>query len=556
VAYLRLQCPRCEVAFGQESRLLGHLTADHAITDHLALFLQLHHAGVHPTCECSSGCSSQVRWAGWKKGFTSRYARGHNARVDSVWLDEDRRKEFRAKRLEGLASGRTKAWNDGLTKETDTRIADSALKASNTLNEGYASGRLVDWRVGAEDKAHAVASRSSETKRRKFASGATVSWNQGQSKHTSSVITEIGRKISATMCTNPGSSSKRFKLDELAVLIAPALKQGKLTLLTDLTTYRNKYQRLSLQCTECSSLQDKSLMMLLATPKCFACHPKESVGQLELYDFVRSLAPDAVLSDRGSLPNNLEVDVLVPSHKLAIEYDGLWWHGAERQDDFHRSQRKMQACTDAGLRFMVVYEDEWRDKRSLVQDMIRHRLRMHLQTLDARKLKVVQVNSKHARAFLDANHLDGHTPAHVTCGLVDVNGALVAVASLRRPFHRSHGNVFELARACTLVGTTIRGWLGKLTHALCDHARKAGKDALITYVDNRVGTGSGYLASGWELVKANTGPRFWWTDYVSRIDRFAYRADKGRGMSQQEVADEAGVVQIFGCSNSLWRRPL
>jgi hypothetical protein len=276
------------------------------------------------------------------------------------------------------------------------------------------------------------------------------------------------------------------------------------------------------------------------------------LGQIELYEFVKSLAPDAVLGERTLLPRHAEIDVYVPSKKLAIEYDGLWWHGTERQEDKFRSQKKATNCVNAGLRFMVVYEDEWKQKQDTVKAMIRHRLGADDVSLDARKLKVARVSSRLARKFFDANHLDGHTPAKITFGLFD-GDVLVAAASLRRPFHKSHGNVFELARSCCLAGTSVRGWLGKLTHVLARHAFCDGKESMITYVDHRVGEGNSYRAAGWKLEKQDTGYRFWWTDYVNRWDRFKYKADRSRGLTQQQVADEAGVVQLYGCSNSVWR---
>ena len=202
---------------------------------------------------------------------------------------------------------------------------------------------------------------------------------------------------------------------------------------------------------------------------------------------------------------------------------------------------------------MTVWEDDWRDRSDIVKCMIKHRLGISTRVLDARKMKVEKMTSKSARAFFDANHLDGHTPAKVTYGLIDQNGEHVAMMSLRRPFHKRLGvESFEVGRSACALGVVVRGWAGKLSRALHDHAVKEGKRSLITYVDGRVGDGSGYKASGWTLLKPSTGLRFWWTDYKDRYDRFKYKVDSSRGLTQRQVADEAGVVPIFGCSNSLW----
>jgi hypothetical protein len=551
VAYDRLRCFECGADFGQEVRFRDHLEKAHGVVDHEALYVDRELAGVRPKCGC--GCGKSLPWVGWKKGYTSRYLRGHNATVDSVYLDKERQQGFVAKRTEGLRSGRIRVWNDGLTKETDERVRACAEKISASLNAGYVSGSIVDWHITHPEKALSAASKSSATKRQRFSDGTLVIWNKGETKETHPSMAIIAQK--ASLVYQSIDAGNRIKQDELRKRIDACA--GVFTLVSDLSVYRTRrIERLKFRCVTCGTEQSKSLAMLEETPVCFACHPKSSKGQLELYEFVRSLAPDAVLGERTLLPRHAEIDVYVPSHKLAIEYDGLWWHGSERQSDRLRSQKKMLACTQLGLRFMVVYEDEWEQRSSVVKAMLMHRLGIHQRVLDARKLGVVSVSSKQARAFFDANHLDGHTPARVTYGLAERDGNVVAMASLRRPFHRAHGNVLELARSCSVAGIHIRGWLGKLTRVLRGYAHAAGKLALVTYVDGRVGTGSGYAAAGWQLVKADTGPRFWWTDYVDRWDRFTYKADRSRGMTQQQVADEAGVIQLFGCSNSLWRFPV
>lgn len=62
----------------------------------------------------------------------------------------------------------------------------------------------------------------------------------------------------------------------------------------------------------------------------------------------------------------------------------------------------------------------------------------------------------------------------------------------------------------------------------------------------RVGDGSAYVKSGMNLVR-QTKPRFWWTDFRVRYDRFKFRAKDD--MTQVEVAKLAGVVKIWGAQN-------
>jgi hypothetical protein len=85
------------------------------------------------------------------------------------------------------------------------------------------------------------------------------------------------------------------------------------------------------------------------------------------------------------------------------------------------------------------------------------------------------------------------------------------------------------------------------------HAADLGVKNMITYVDSRVGSGSGYSAAGWRLVEEGREPRFWWTDYHKRYNRFKFRADKESGLTQEQVSKQAGVVQIYGMPNSIYQ---
>ena len=87
--YTRIKCHHCDLSFGQEARFIEHLTTVHLVTDVLTEYLRLHHNSIHPTCTCSPECHESLKWGSWKKGFTSKFVRGHNAKLDSVFLKKE-----------------------------------------------------------------------------------------------------------------------------------------------------------------------------------------------------------------------------------------------------------------------------------------------------------------------------------------------------------------------------------------------------------------------------------------------------------------------------------
>ncbi len=550
MAYLRISCPKCHETFGQETRFLSHLTIVHGIDDYLALYLEIYHKNIHLTCCCSQQCQEKLPWSGWKKGFVSKYTRGHNARIDSAYLNPDKQREMAKKRSDGYASGQYSVWNKGLTKETSEKVAAASVTISATLQEGYSSGRFSDWRKSDPEKAKAAAGKMSVTKKEMFADGVLVPWNLGLTKETNSSIMSATKKIKARY--EKPDAGRRIKSRELETRIN--IHSDKFRLVSLLEDYRTRrVDRLKFLCKKCGAEQMKSLAMLEESPVCFSCSPKESRGQLEVYDFIKSLSSDAILSDRFLIAPR-EIDILVPSTNLAVEYNGLYWHSTANISDKNYHESKRKSVESMGHKFFMIFEDEWRDKRRIVESMLRHRLAMPGEILDARKLRVEELDGKTAEIFFEASHLEGHARCSSCFGLVDSSGRIVAAMSLRRPFHTSRATAcVEVARSACLPGVIVRGWVGKLTATSLKKVKSEGRMSLVSYVDARVGNGGSYLSSGWKLETNPKSPRFWWTDFHSRFNRFKYRADKAMGLSQADIATRENVVEIWGCGNYVVR---
>ena len=547
--YARIRCLNCDETFGQESRFLKHLADIHKIKDHLQYYLDAYINGKHPTCNCNEECQEKLKWSGWKKGFTSKYVRGHNAKIDSVYLNPDKQAEFAQKRSDGYKQGKYTVWNNGLTKASSMKVAKMSEKISASLKFGYDTGSIIDWHGLNPEKAIQVAKKISETKKKLYATGELVPWNLGLTKDINNSLLKSSISIRKNYKDNPDASAKRLTPIEVESRVKLT---GTFDLISRPEEYRNKYQKLRLKCRSCQSIQLKNMMMIETTPSCYICHPKESKGQLEVLEFVRSLGVDAISNDR-SIILPLEIDVLIPSSHLAIEYDGLYWHSSARILDKDYHEKKRLASVNAGYRFFGIYEDEWRDRQDVVKGMIRHRVGKCIETYNARSLKLEEIDSKTSAIFFESSHLEGSTRSIITFGLVDGIGRILAATSLRRPFHSSQSVRLEVARSAILPGISVRGWLGKLTSAAMRYSIDHGYAGLMTYIDSRVGDGTGYLSSGaWKLEKASTGPRFWWTDFENRFNRFKYKADKKSGLTQAQVALNAGVSEIWGCSNSVY----
>ncbi len=65
--------------------------------------------------------------------------------------------------------------------------------------------------------------------------------------------------------------------------------------------------------------------------------------------------------------NNMEFDIYIPSRKIAIEFDGGYWHNSEQIHD--KERYKYDICRNNGIYLVRIKEDngnEWKDVADVI----------------------------------------------------------------------------------------------------------------------------------------------------------------------------------------------
>lgn len=214
-------------------------------------------------------------------------------------------------------------------------------------------------------------------------------------------------------------------------------------------------------------------------PRCAASEP-----QKQLTAIVAALVPTAevAICDRSVLSNRQELDILVPRYKLAIEFNGLYWHRATDTRDAAYHQLKSQAAAKVGYQLVHVWEDDWIHRQAIVIRTLAHKLHAThnllavLPTADpliadraqARKLVLGEATGKIAAHFLEKNHIQGAVVASRHFVLRDHDGTIRALLSIRSPRSNARMNrepgQWEIQRYATL-GIVTAGFSRLLKHA-------------------------------------------------------------------------------------------
>jgi len=92
-----------------------------------------------------------------------------------------------------------------------------------------------------------------------------------------------------------------------------------------------------------------------------AAHIVSSKAENEIYDFIKNdlRVKNILQNDRKLLDNGKELDLYLPDHRIAIEYNGLLWHSeffGNKNKDYHLE--KTDICLSKGIRLIQIFSDE------------------------------------------------------------------------------------------------------------------------------------------------------------------------------------------------------
>lgn len=94
---------------------------------------------------------------------------------------------------------------------------------------------------------------------------------------------------------------------------------------------------------------------------CPKCAKQVSAGELEVLEFVRVSFPRSLVrSSVRDVISPKELDIYLPEHRAAIEYNGTYWHSL-KPSGYHEA--KTLACRSLGIRLLHLDEEDWKNFR-------------------------------------------------------------------------------------------------------------------------------------------------------------------------------------------------
>lgn len=290
---------------------------------------------------------------------------------------------------------------------------------------------------------------------------------------------------------------------------------------------------------------------LYGCPECAAAS-RVSKGEQELADFLIGLGLNINQSDRKQIGGK-ELDIYIPDHKFAIEYNGVFWHSEDAGKDKFYHYDKWLACNERNIQLLQVWEDDWVAKPEIVKSMILSKLGLvdKGNKVFARKTKVTRLSITVAQEFLDAYHIQGFSSGSVHYGLVDKDDTVVAVMTLKK----RKNDVYEISRFATAVPVP-----GGFTKVLCHAEKELNVMTFVTFSDNCVSDGGLYKNNGF-IADKDLAPDYSYLINGQRKHKFGYRSQKFKSdptllweasLTEKELAKLNGISRIWDAGKVRW----
>ena len=290
--------------------------------------------------------------------------------------------------------------------------------------------------------------------------------------------------------------------------------------------------------------------------RCEKCYPynaqSKSYDELKITEFLKQYVTlfNRTKQNRTVIPP-LELDIYIPEKKLAIEYDGLYWHSDANgiQKSYHLN--KTNLCEQQGIQLIHIFENEWKLKQDIVKSRLKNLLGIYDKTIYARKCEVKEIDSKTSKLFQDENHLQGSVNAKVNLGLF-YKGELISLMTFGKcRFDKKHE--WEILRFCNKLNYHIPGAAGKL---LKYFEKKYSPKSLITYADRRWSQGKLYQMLSFKLDHISP-PDYWYFKSLILESRQKYQKHKLKNIlktfdtnkSEIQNMHANGYHRIFDCGN-------
>lgn len=283
-----------------------------------------------------------------------------------------------------------------------------------------------------------------------------------------------------------------------------------------------------------------------------------SKSENEIVEYIKSIGITNIEQTYRKL--GTEIDIFLPEYSIGIEFNGLYWHSeyaGNKNRNYHID--KTNICTKNGIRLIHIFEDEWLNKKLIVQSKLKHILhKSDNKRIYAKKCTIKTISSKEKGEFLNKNHIQGNDNANILLGLFYESKliSILTMSHLRISLGSKNSNdtEYELVRFASDINYTVVGACGKL---IKHFIKNNNVSFIISYADLRYTNPIKNIYKELKFVlKSQSRPNYFYLDnYKTRLHRFGFTKQKliklgnDKNLTEWEIMQTLGYDRIWDCGS-------
>ena len=317
------------------------------------------------------------------------------------------------------------------------------------------------------------------------------------------------------------------------------------------------------ECPQCNGKWRRKLLSMINVQKCLVCSKKyksSSLGEREIYSYVLSNLEkeyEIFANDRNLIGK--ELDIYIPEKKIAIEFNGLYWHSESQNKNKNYHKEKWEKCKNFEVNLITIWEDEWINNNQAVRNELSILLEFpSIDREDSSTCNIVPLDEKSAYDFLKNNSSEGEMSSDIYLGLINQKGKLISVSG----WEVKNNEIVLKIHASNCV---LHGGLKKMVDFMTSYAKMKCLSK-ISFLDNREMTNVKELEKAGFLKETNFPPEYYYVNSMKgkksmkrmkkSLSNNIFLDDPSLiyqpGLTERELAELNGLERIWDCGKTRW----
>lgn len=111
-------------------------------------------------------------------------------------------------------------------------------------------------------------------------------------------------------------------------------------------------------------------------PSCAHCSYSVSKVEKDLRNFIQDIFESSLIFNCRQIIKGKELDVYMPDLRIAIEFNGLYWHSEEHKNSSYHYD-KWLSCKENNILLLQVWEDDWYHKNEALKNKLTNIVKSH-----------------------------------------------------------------------------------------------------------------------------------------------------------------------------------